>query len=63
MSAFHLTFRRFLADESGSSMVEEALILAVMVIAVMFAISSLTNTLQGGITGAAGAIGDVIPAS
>jgi Flp pilus assembly pilin Flp len=63
MSAFQQTIHRFFADESGSSMVEEALILAVMVIAVMFGIMQLTNTLQGGITGAAGAIGDAIPAS
>jgi len=63
MRALHQTIRRFLADESGSSIVEEALILGVMVIVVMFAISSLTNTLQSGISGTADAIGDVIPAS
>ena len=63
MSAFNQTFRRFLADESGSSIVEEALILGVMVVAVMWGIVSLTNTLQGGITNTAAAIGDVIPAS
>jgi Flp pilus assembly pilin Flp len=63
MSAFRHTIRRFLADECGSSIVEEALILGVMVIAVMWGIVNLTNTLQGGILGTAGAIGDVIPAS
>lgn len=63
MGALHQTIRRFLADENGSSIVEEALILGVMVIAVMFAISSLTNTLQSGISGTADAIGEVIPAS
>ena len=63
MRAFQQSIRRFLADESGSSIVEEALILGVMVVAVMWGIVSLTNTLQGGILGSAGAIGDVIPAS
>jgi Flp pilus assembly pilin Flp len=55
--------RRLLIDESGSSMVEEALILAVMVIAVMAGVMAITNTLQGGILGTASAIGDAIPAS
>jgi Flp pilus assembly pilin Flp len=63
MRAFQQTVRRFLADESGSSIVEEALILGVMVVAVMWGIVTLTNTLQTGILGTAGAIGDVIPAS
>lgn len=63
MSGFHHTIRRLLADESGSSIVEEALILGVMVVAVMWGIMNLTNTLQGGIMGSAEAIGDITPSS
>ena len=63
MTAFQLTIRRLLADESAASMVEEALIVALMVVAVMVGISALTNTLKGGIFGVAEAIEEVRPAS
>jgi Flp pilus assembly pilin Flp len=63
MSALHQSIRRLLADESGSSIVEEALILGVMVVVVMWGIVTLTNTLQSGVLGSARAIGDVVPAS
>lgn len=62
MITFFATVRRLLDDERGSSMVEEALILAVMVIAVMAGVMSITNTLQNGIFGISGAIGDSTPA-
>jgi Flp pilus assembly pilin Flp len=63
MTAFTTQIRALIADEAGASMVEEALILAVMVCAVMWGVINVTNTLQGGIFGAASAIGDSIPAS
>ena len=55
------TIHRLLDDERGASMVEEALLLAVMVIAVMAGVMSITNTLQGGIVGMAEVIGDSVP--
>jgi Flp pilus assembly pilin Flp len=61
MTAFTNPFRALIADESGASMVEEALILAVMVVAVMWGITNVAHTLQGGIVGAADAIGGTIP--
>jgi Flp pilus assembly pilin Flp len=62
MIAFRL-IRELFADESGASMVEEALILAVMVVAIMWGVVNVTNTLQGGIFGIADAIGEASPAS
>jgi Flp pilus assembly pilin Flp len=62
MTAFN-TIRELWADESGASMVEEALILAVMVVAVMWGVVNVTNTLQGGILGIGDAIEATAPAS
>jgi Flp pilus assembly pilin Flp len=62
MMAFNL-IRELLADESGASMVEEALILAVMVVAVMWGVVNVTNTLQGGFLGIGDAIESATPAS
>ena len=62
MVAFRL-IRELFADESGASMVEEALLLAVMVVAIMWGVVNVTNTLQGGIFGIADAIGEASPAS
>ncbi len=62
MIAFRM-IRELFADESGASMVEEALILAVMVVAIRWGVVSMTNTLQGGIFGIADAIGEASPAS
>ena len=58
MTAFTTPIRALIADESGASMVEEALILAVMVCAVMWGVINVTNTLQGGFFGIAASIGD-----
>ena len=63
MAAFITPIRALLADESGASMVEAALLLACMVVAVMWGVVSVTNTLQDGIFGIASAIGDAVPAS
>jgi len=58
MTAFTNPIRALIADESGASMVEAALLLAVMVVAVMWGVVNVTNTLQSGFFGIAGAIGD-----
>jgi Flp pilus assembly pilin Flp len=55
-------FRRLFDDERGASMVEEALLLAVMVVAIMAGVTGITNTLQSGILGMADAIGESVPA-
>lgn len=62
MTAYKMIQQLF-ADESGASMVEEALILAVMVVAVMWGVVNVTNTLQGGILGIGDAIEAAAPAS
>ena len=63
MAAFTTTIRALIADESGASMVEEALILGVMVVAVMWGIINVSTTLQDGIFGIADAIEGATPAS
>lgn len=55
--------RDLIDDECGASMVEEALLLAVMVVAVMAGVTGITNTLQSGILGMANSIGETVPAS
>lgn len=63
MSRLAPILRDLIIDERGASMVEEALLLAVMVVAVMAAVTGITNTLQSGILGMADAIGESVPAS
>jgi Flp pilus assembly pilin Flp len=62
MTAFKM-IRELFTDESGASMVEAALILAVMVVAVMWGITNVANTLQSGILGIGDAIEATSPAS
>ena len=62
MTAFKM-LRELIADESGASMVEEALILGVMVVAVMWGVVNVTNTLQNGFLGISAAIESAAPAS
>jgi Flp pilus assembly pilin Flp len=54
--------KRLFDDECGASMVEEALLLAVMVVAVMAGVMGITNTLQSGILGMADVIGGTVSA-
>ena len=61
MTVFSKLIRDLFADETGASMVEAALLLAVMVVAVMWGVSNIGHTLQGGIFGIADAIGTAAP--
>ncbi len=62
MTAFKM-IRELFADESAASMVEAALLLAVMVVAIMWGVVTVTNTLQSGILGIGAAIESASPAS
>ena len=49
-------FTSFLKDESGASAAEYALILAVVAVGIVLALGTLTTSIKGAITNAAGQI-------
>jgi pilus assembly protein Flp/PilA len=56
MSKFAMTFRRFMKDESGATMVEYGVLVALIAVVAVAAVRTLGTTVSGSFTNASTAI-------